>query len=207
MIVIKLAVDFQLGFLSEVVPVSGLYIHAVGIGFAAFKGIYMIFIILIPEPIGVYTRTVITFPKFALGKYIRAVFRNYSRKDRFVAGFEINGCSVNFYKINLLPRSFRSHGKNVIEPNGHTVIRHLYLIGIQSDLFIIDIELCIFIKTVALFKSQVSNIKGNAVDIGFAVLKAVNKLIVATVQVFIRVDTDTAVILILPFFICHIGIS
>ena len=122
MIGIKLAVDFQLGILSKVVPVSGLYIHAVGIGFTAFKGIYMIFIILIPEPIGVYTGTVITLPKFALWKYIWTVFGNCSRKDRFVACFEINGCSVNFYKVNLLPRSFRSHGKNVIESNSHTVI-------------------------------------------------------------------------------------
>ena len=212
LIIHKFAVDLQLGVGSEYIRgifafniAHSHHIYTVMIGLSGFKSGDFVFISAAEEICGNRTGFAVQLPPRS-SQYVVYIIGHIAGEYGFIAVLEADSGVIDLHHINNF-HGGRRHGKNVIEPNSHTVIRHLYLLRLQSDLFIIYTELCVLIKAIALFKPQVGNIKSNAVDIGLAVFKTVNKLTVATVQVFIRVDTDTAVILILPFFICHIGIS
>ena len=185
LIIHKFAVDLQLGVGSEYI--SGIFafniahsfhIHTVMIGLPGFKSGDFVFKSAAEEICGNRTGFAVQFPPLAIVCILHA-FGTLAGKNGLVAVLEANGDIVDLHHINNF-HGGRRHGQYIAEPNGFAVIVYIDLIGRQGDFFTVDIELCVLIKAVALFHSQVGNLEIYAIGVTLSGFKFRNELAVVT---------------------------
>ena len=185
LIIHKFAVDLQLGVGSEYI--SGIFafniahsfhIHTVMIGLPGFKSGDFVFISAAEEICGNRTGFAVQFPPLAIVCILHA-FGTLAGEYGLVAVLEADGDIVDLHHINNF-HGGRRHGQYIAEPNGFAVIVYIDLIGCQGDFFTVDIELCVLIKAVALFHSQVGNLEIYAIGVTLSGFKFRNELAVVT---------------------------
>ena len=174
------------------------------IGLPGFKSGDFVFISATEEICGNRTGFAVQFPPLAIVCILHA-FGTLAGKNGLVAILEADGDTVDFHHINNF-HGGRRHGQYIHEPNGFAVIVYTDLIRCQGDFFTVDIELCVLIKAIALFHSQVGNLEIYAIGVTLSGFKFRNELAVVTlVPVVARGNAIAAAVIGVPTLMVEIN--